>query len=182
MHDPGEGTSSQRRQDARRAAATAGLVLLATVVYFLIPTPSRMREGSWAVLFSCGTGALGLGIIVAIRRLLRAGEQQRIRALIMMLCVTVLFFSWIDVVVAKIPGQFVDLHTKTDAVYFSVSTLATVGFGDVHPSGELARAAVTIQILFNLVFLGAAVATISNLWRARATHRLAGHRDDHAGE
>jgi voltage-gated potassium channel len=84
--------------------------------------------------------------------------------------------------VAKIPGQFVDLHTKTDAVYFSVSTLATVGFGDVHPSGELARAAVTIQILFNLVFLGAAVATISGLWRQRTSHRLAGHRDGRAEE
>jgi voltage-gated potassium channel len=182
MHDPGERTSSQGRQDARRAVATAGLILLATVVYFLIPTPSRMREASWAVLFSCGTAALGIGIIVAIRRLLRAAEQQRIRALVMMLCVTVLFFSWTDVVVAKIPGQFVDLHTKTDAVYFSVSTLATVGFGDVHPSGELARAAVTIQILFNLVFLGAAVATISGLWRQRTSHRLAGHRDGRAEE
>ena len=125
---------------------------------------------------------VGLGIIVAIRRLLRAAEQQRIRALVMMLCVTVLFFSWTDVVVAKIPGQFVDLHSKTDAVYFSVSTLATVGFGDVHPSGELARAAVTIQILFNLVFLGAAVATISGLWRQRTSHRLAGHRDGRAEE
>jgi hypothetical protein len=52
----------------------------------------------------------------------------------------------------------------------------------VHPSGELARAAVTIQILFNLVFLGAAVATISGLWRQRTSHRLAGHRDGRAEE
>ena len=54
----------------------------------------------------------------------------------------------------------------------NISTLATVGFGDVHPTGQLARAAVTIQIVFNLVFLGAAVSLISGFFRARATGRL----------
>jgi voltage-gated potassium channel len=162
------------RRDGRSAAGTGVLVVLATVVYYLLPTPSRMRESSWAVLFFCGTAVLGLGIVIAIRRLLRAGELERLRALILLLCVTVLFFSWADVILARIPGQFVDLHDKTDAVYFSVSTLATVGFGDVHPAGQLARAAVTIQIVFNLVFLGSAVAIISGAWRARTSRRLAG--------
>jgi voltage-gated potassium channel len=88
--------------------------------------------------------------------------------------VTVLFFSYADVALAGIYGEFVSLHTKTDGLYFSVSTLATVGFGDVHASGQLARIAVTLQIVFNLVFLGAAIATITGMWRERARRRAIG--------
>ena len=71
-----------------------------------------------------------------------------------------------------LPGQFAELHDKTDALYFNISTLATVGFGDVHAVGQLARAAVTLQIVFNLVFLGAAVSLISGYFRERARGRL----------
>jgi hypothetical protein len=48
----------------------------------------------------------------------------------------------------------------------------------VHASGQLARAAVTLQVLFNLVFIGTAVAMVSGLWRARATRRHPPHHDD----
>jgi voltage-gated potassium channel len=58
-------------------------------------------------------------------------------------------------------GQLVGVHTKTDALYFTISTLATVGFGDVHPSGQLARSLVTIQIVFDLVFVAALVAALT---------------------
>ena len=148
------------------------VVVAATAVYYVIPVPARMREGSWAALFFCGLAALGALILLAIRRLLRAGEAGRIRGLILLLTLTVLFFSWADESVAQLPGQFAGLHPKTDAVYFNISTLATVGFGDVHPVGQLARAAVTVQIVFNLVFLGAAVSIISGFMRTRAHNRM----------
>jgi len=149
-------------------------VVFATVVYYLVPVPGQMRESSWAMMFGCGVVALGLLITLAIWRLLGAGEQIRVRALVLLLVLTVLFFAWCDDSVARLPGQFVDLHTKTDALYFTVSTIATVGFGDVHAVGQLARAAVTMQIVFNLVFLGAALAMISGFIRERAHSRRAG--------
>jgi voltage-gated potassium channel len=151
-----------------QAAGTFVLIALITFVYYVLPVPHRMHEDSWAIIFGCGAAVLGALILLSIRKLLRAGAETRVRALVLLLCVTVLFFSWADVAVAEIPGQFVSLHTKTDGLYFSVSTLATVGFGDVHASGQLARVAVTLQIVFNLVFLGAAVGIISSRVRARA--------------
>ncbi|HTX80778.1 MAG TPA: potassium channel family protein [Streptosporangiaceae bacterium] len=154
----------------RRTVGTVLLVAAATVVYYLIPVP-RLGDGSWTVLFFAGSGVLGVLILVAVRQLLRAGEDARIRGLVLLLTVTVLFFSWSDGSVAKLPGQFADLHDKTDALYFNVSTLATVGFGDVHPVGQLARAAVTLQIVFNLVFLGAAVSVITGFVRRHARAR-----------
>jgi voltage-gated potassium channel len=165
----------------RAAAGTAALIVLATVVYYLLPVPGRMHETSWTILFFCGVAVLGTFIVLSVGRLLSAGEDTRARSLILLLCLTVFFFSWSDDTLAKIPGEFAELHTKTDALYFSVSTLATVGFGDVHASGQLARAAVTLQVLFNLVFIGTAVAMLSGLWRTRATRRHAPHHDDGPG-
>jgi voltage-gated potassium channel len=157
-----------------QAAGTAALIAVITVIYYVLPVPRSKDEASWSLLFGIGLGVLGVLIVLGIARLLRAGETTRVRALILLLCLTVLFFSYADVAVAEIPGQFVSLHTKTDGLYFSVSTLATVGFGDVHASGQLARVAVTLQIVFNLVFLGAAIATISGMWKERARRRASG--------
>jgi voltage-gated potassium channel len=158
----------------RTVLTAVALVVVATVAYFLVPVPGQMREGSWAILFGCGVVALALLIAFAIWRLLGAGEHVRVRTLVLLLVLTVLFFSWCDDSVARLPGQFVDLHTKTDALYFNISTISTVGFGDVHAAGQLARAAVTVQIVFNLVFLGAAVTMISGFVRQRAQSRRAG--------
>jgi voltage-gated potassium channel len=162
-----------------QVAGTAALVAIITVTYYVLPIPGHIDEASWSLLFGVGLAVLAVLIIVSIRRLLRAGEQARVRALIVLLCVTVLFFSYADAAVAKIPGQFVSLHTKTDGLYFSVSTLATVGFGDVHAAGQLARVAVTLQIVFNLVFLGSAIAMITGMWRERARRRATGGHADH---
>jgi hypothetical protein len=154
-----------------RAIVTALLIAVATAVYFVIPEPGRMHEESWAIMFGSGVILLGLMIVLSVRRLLRAREQARIRGLLLLLAVTILFFSWADRSVANLPHQFAELTNKTDALYFNISTLATVGFGDVHPVGQLARAAVTLQIVFNLVFLGTAVSLIADFVRRRARAR-----------
>jgi voltage-gated potassium channel len=162
--------TSEARAQLGRTIVTILLVAAATVVYFLIPVP-RLGEGTWTVLFFAGSGVLGVLILAALVRLLRAGEDARIRGLILLLTLTVLFFSWADASLAKLTGQFADLHDKTDGLYFNISTLATVGFGDVHPTGQLARGAVTLQIVFNLVFLGAAVSMITGFFRRRTLFR-----------
>ncbi len=148
------------------------MVAAATAVYYQIPVPGQMRKSSWIIMFSLGVIVLGLLILLSVRGLMRAGEHARVRGLVLLLTVTVLFFSWADESVAALPNQFADLTNKTDALYFNISTLATVGFGDVHPVGQLARAAVSLQIVFNLVFLGAAFSIISGYFRVRATSRM----------
>ncbi len=42
--------------------------------------------------------------------------------------------------------------TKIDAIYFTITTLTTAGFGDIHPVSELSRLYVTAQELVDLVF------------------------------
>jgi voltage-gated potassium channel len=168
------GAEGNPRSQGGSAAVTIALVAAATAVYYVLPVPGAMRESSWAVMFFLGAAVLGALILTAIRRLLRAGEKARIRGLVLLLTLTVLFFSWSDDSVAALPGQFAELTSKTDSLYFNISTLATVGFGDVHPVGQLARAAVTVQIVFNLVFLGAAVSLIAGFFRTRARGHVHG--------
>ena len=167
MQPPGPANAADAHA-VRRLTVTVVLAVLATAVYFVLPIPGRMREASWALFFSCGVVVLGVLILLAIRRLLRATEGVRIRGLVLLLVLSVLYFSWSDDSVAVLPGQFADLHTKIDALYFTVSTLTTVGFGDVHAVGQLARAAVTIQMVFNLVFIGLAAGILSGFLRFRA--------------
>jgi voltage-gated potassium channel len=52
-----------------------------------------------------------------------------------------------------------------DALYFSVVTLATVGFGDLHPTTDAAKLFTIIYILFGL---GVIAAFISELTKHRA--------------
>jgi voltage-gated potassium channel len=65
-------------------------------------------------------------------------------------------------------GQFDDLDTKTDGLYFTMTTLATVGFGDVHATGQLGRRLVTLQIAFDLVFVGILASMLGGRIRRRA--------------
>jgi voltage-gated potassium channel len=44
--------------------------------------------------------------------------------------------------------------TKTDALYFTVTVFATVGFGDIVPRTELARIVTMSQMLADLVVIG----------------------------
>ena len=54
------------------------------------------------------------------------------------------------------------LDTRTDALYFTVVTLGTVGYGDVHPVGQAARLIATTQIAFDLVFVAALLSVFSS--------------------
>jgi hypothetical protein len=52
------------------------------------------------------------------------------------------------------------LSTKTDALYFSLTITGTVGFGDIHPVTQAARALVALHIAFNIAYLGTAVSAL----------------------
>lgn len=69
------------------------------------------------------------------------------------------------------PGQFNGLSNRTDALYFSMTTLTTTGFGDIHAADSLARLLVTGQMFFDLVFLATVGAIVSSRLGVRLSRR-----------
>ncbi|MEK8225808.1 potassium channel family protein [Oerskovia sp. M15] len=70
---------------------------------------------------------------------------------------------------------FVGLETRTDALYFTVVTLGTVGFGDIHPVGQAARIVTMVQIVFDLAVIGVLVAVTTQRLESRAARREQRH-------
>ena len=53
------------------------------------------------------------------------------------------------------PASFsTETLTRTDALYFTVTVFATVGFGDISATSQIARCLVTAQMILDLLVLG----------------------------
>jgi voltage-gated potassium channel len=84
----------------------------------------------------------------------------------------VVFFALADFTIAvTYPGQFVGLETKTDGLYFALATLTTVGYGDVHAAGQLARGVLVVQLLFNVAVIATGASVLTRLIGIRARDR-----------
>lgn len=58
------------------------------------------------------------------------------------------------------PATFSEPLTRSDALYFTVTTFATVGFGDIVPHSETVRLLVTGQVILDLVIVGLGIRVI----------------------
>ncbi|GGM06227.1 potassium channel family protein [Micromonospora yangpuensis] len=72
-----------------------------------------------------------------------------------------LAFALADYVIAlSAPGQFVNLRTRIDALYFALATLTTIGYGDVHANGQFARVAVCLQMVFSIGVIATGISLV----------------------
>jgi hypothetical protein len=95
-------------------------------------------------------------------RLALSTAYLRIQGLLVALYLLILGFALLYAAIAEFgTHQFVGLEDRTDALYFSVTLVATVGFGDIHPAGTVAKLAATVHMLFNLVYLGTSLRLLS---------------------
>ena len=148
-------------------AHTTVVLLLLTVGYYLLPL-----SAPWGDAVSAGRLAGSLlawaALFVLLRvegrrsRLRQAPQYHRIQLLLTALYLLVLGFAVLYIVTATAaPEQFAGMANRSDALYFSVTIMGTVGFGDVHAAGTAARLMVTVQMLFNLIYLGTALRVLS---------------------
>ncbi|MET9605146.1 potassium channel family protein [Streptomyces sp. NPDC006512] len=52
------------------------------------------------------------------------------------------------------PGSFSEQLNRTDALYFTVTVFATVGFGDIVPVTQTGRVLTTVQMIADLIVVG----------------------------
>jgi hypothetical protein len=147
-----------------RAGVAAGVV----VAYFLLPLdhlgPQRPLL-SW-LLFILMLTAVAALLLRQIRHVLLERPDTRPGVVITLLIVlSVHVFSATYYALAKQPGEFTGLGTRVDALYFTVVTLATVGYGDITPRGQAARVVTVLQIVYSFVFLTAAATALTQRMR-----------------
>ena len=88
-----------------------------------------------------------------------------------------LFATYYCIVSDNSPSSFSSQLTRTDALYFTVTVFATVGFGDVTAQSQATRVAVTVQMVSDLLVLGVllrVVVTAAQRSRQRRTEEEGG--------
>src|SRR5215475_5505428 len=134
----------------RAAGSTAVLV----AIYYLLPLDNS------ALWFAAMMLVIGLAALVAL----------------VALAVTVplfllLFASTYMVLAAVSAHSFSQPLNHTDALYFTVTVFATVGFGDITATTEATRLVVTGQMIADLVIIGIAVKAITGAVQQRRQQR-----------
>jgi voltage-gated potassium channel len=152
------------------AVSIVAVVVVGGTAYALVPMRGRF---GWVG----AVGAVAVLLLLAPLTLRRARSiavsEQPVAdaavAIAFLLTVLVLGFASAYVVLADHRDQLVGLETKLDAVYFALTTLSTVGFGDIHAKGQAARLVVSLQVVVDVVFLAVAVRLLTGIASVRRT-------------
>jgi hypothetical protein len=159
-----------RRDVAVTLARCIAIVGGISVLYAVLP----YQTDNWWVAGIVEFGAVAAIVPLTVRRLRRLRVSERpvadaVEGMTALLTILIFGFSALYLTLNRDVGQFEGLGTRIDAVYFTLTTLSTVGFGDIHASGQAARFVVSIQILMNFLLIGVVV----RAFRAVARQRLA---------
>jgi hypothetical protein len=140
-------------QAVLRALASSAILV---TIYYLLPLNDSSR---WLAITMLVIGlALLTGLIAVQVRSIAGSPYPRLRAVEALgtsVPLFLLLFASAYVVTATIAASsFSQPMTRTDALYFTVTVFATVGFGDITAKTEAARLLVTGQMILDLIVLG----------------------------
>jgi Ion channel len=139
----------------RAGGSSAALV----VIYYLLPLDHSSTTVAVTTLVIGLVALMGL-VTYQVRSIVRSSFPllRGVEALATSIPLFLLLFAATYVVLATISaGNFSQPLSRTDAIYFTVTVFATVGFGDITAKTEVARLVVTGQMLADLIVLGLGV-------------------------
>ncbi|THA83276.1 potassium channel family protein [Streptomyces sp. A0592] len=153
-----ERNAARRRRSAVLGSAlrsTASVVLL-TALYYAAPLDGGFGVGTVVTLL---LGLVAFGLLTAWQTAaITHAEYPRLRALEALATAVPLFlviFSATYFLLAEsVPASFSEPLNRTDAMYFTVTVFATVGFGDITPTTGTGRVLTTVQMIADLIVVG----------------------------
>ncbi|GAA4320013.1 potassium channel family protein [Streptomyces venetus] len=163
----------QGRRPRRRAAVTAlvraALIAVGLVtVYYVLPLDGRGTAGTSALL-ACGL-LLVVGVFWWEVRAIVSSPYPRLKAvetLAATLALFVLLFAGAYFLLEhSTPGSFSEPLTKTDSLYFTLTTFSTVGYGDIVARSQTARVLTMFQMLGGVLLVGVAARILAGAVQA----------------
>jgi hypothetical protein len=140
----------------------AGSTIALVVIYYLLPL-NRPSTGSAVTMLVVGL-VVFIGLVaLQVRSIVRSPFPglRAIEALATSVPLFLLLFAaTYDVMASLSASSFSQPLTRTDALYFTVTVFATVGFGDIAAKTEAARLVVTGQMIADLIIIGLGVRVI----------------------
>ncbi len=169
----------------RRFRSIAGLVAV-LVLYFAVPIDGSKSPVRLALDIGVTIMAMGVVGLVTVRefRRMQLGEALKFNGaqlLVVLELVLVVFSLTYFSLALHGTNEMAGLHTRVDALYFTATTIATVGYGDIHSVGQLARVVNTIQLVFDILFLAMFVRLISTAASQRQL-QIAREKEGTAGQ
>ena len=158
-------TTAQALPRGRTAVALVRALVYAVlivVVFYVVPLRMAVDVGTLLRL-AAGLALLGALIAWQVRGIARSPypSLRALETLAVALPLFLMLFAGTYTVLSQVdPASFSEPMARTDAVYFTVTVFATVGFGDISPVSTAARVVVTVQMLANLLLLGYVVRAI----------------------
>ena len=153
------------RSELRREVKKSVLLMVAMTVgtiaiYFTIPFEG-LHSSSQAVMRLI-TGLIGFGVVIffLIRRILKSDIPQ-LRAAETVVITFIIFlcaYASIYLGISQVDSNTFNTQlTHMSALYFTVVTFGTVGYGDISANTDLARMLVAVQILIDWAYIGVIV-------------------------
>jgi voltage-gated potassium channel len=145
-------------------ARVLGIVAVTLLAYFVIPI-----EGANAARSAVVAASVGIATILAVfaRQMSRVSRSQRpalaaVEALVLVFGLFLCFFALLYVALsAGDPGAFTQGVNKVAGIYFTMTILTTVGFGDISAVSDTARVMVTLQMVLGVILIGTAVKALA---------------------
>jgi voltage-gated potassium channel len=163
------------RQRRRQLLTIAGLRSLASVAvlvtaYFLLPF-TRLLNGRLIVEFAAGVLLVIVVLTVQTLATLRSRYPllRSIEAMATTIPLFLVVFSTTHYLINGLdPGSYSEPMTRFDALYFTMTTFATVGFGDITPVTFPARFVTFLQMIGGLILVGVVARVLISAARLRA--------------
>ncbi|HEY8302524.1 MAG TPA: potassium channel family protein [Jatrophihabitans sp.] len=159
-----------------RAVSVTAVVFL---LYFTLPFSNR---GAVETGFALAVALVAFaGLMVWHAHAIAQAPYPLVRAVVALFTsfpiFIVLFSSVYFMIDEYSKGSFSQAMTRLDALYFTVTTFATVGFGDITAVSEPARIITVVQIVLDLVLLGLVVRVFAHSAQAGLARRDKGSDD-----
>jgi hypothetical protein len=155
---------------ARFLATFCGVI----AAYYVLPFADASSDAQAVASLLIGA-ALFVGLMLwEVRRIVRADlpELRSVEAIAVAVPFFLTIYAGAYVTLSELsPGSFTQPLNRTAALYYSIVTFGTVGYGDIAPVSDLARILVSTQVLGDLVFIALVLRIVAGAARAGLQRR-----------